>query len=288
MPRVKPHAKIHTSLGNHRKTADMFASNDLLAAYTRVLLLAVERFADRNEDSFCVHASELCRITGTSRIDRAMKVMDQLVASSPVALTQLPPSSDLASTQLRPSSVLTWKLTIPNFAIKQGFAARKGQETEDPPAPAPAPSSKPPVSPTGAKDSPEAKAREAWPALRAAAAEYGVGWIKNPGSAQVRIIAERINLDALTAEQLEAIIRGYITLRGTKADDRFDPLKHLHPSTLYAPKNWPNYLAAAENAPKRKEPKREIFEGYDRSGHKLPTQDQIDAALEEGRKTFEH
>ena len=47
MPRVKPHAKIHCSLKNHRKTADAFSDNDLLATYVRLLLLGVERFADR-------------------------------------------------------------------------------------------------------------------------------------------------------------------------------------------------------------------------------------------------
>lgn len=147
----------------------------------------------------------------------------------------------------------------------------------------------PPISPPSDKPgSPEAKAREAWPELRRAAAAYGVGWGKTPGSAQVKIIAERIKADGLNEDQLEAIIHGYITLRGTSPDNGFEPLKHLYPKTLYRPSNWPDYLAAAEDAPKRKEPKRTIFEGFDRAGHKLPTQDEIDAALAEGHKTFEH
>ena len=144
------------------------------------------------------------------------------------------------------------------------------------------------AAPSDAPGSPESKAKEAWPELRRAAAAYGVGWGKTPGSAQVRIIADRIKSDSLNEDQLEAIIHGYITLRGTTPDNGFDPLKHLYPKTLYRPSNWPDYLAAAQNAPKRKEPKRTFFEGYDRSGHTLPTQDEIDAALLEGRKTFDH
>lgn len=140
----------------------------------------------------------------------------------------------------------------------------------------------------GRTDSPEDIAREAWPALRAAAAEYGVNWIKTPGKAQVKLIAARIREDGLTAKQLEQIIHGFIVLRGTTPDRDFNPLKYLYPKTLYRESNWPDYLGAGQQAPKRKEPKRTIFEGYDRSGHALPTQDEIDAALAEGHKTFEH
>lgn len=137
-------------------------------------------------------------------------------------------------------------------------------------------------------DSPESQAREAWPALRAAAAEYGVGWLENPGSAQVKLIAQRIREDGLTAKQLEDIIHGFIALRGTTPERGFEPLKYLYPKTLYRPSNWPDYLAAAQAPPKAKQPKRALFEGYDRSGHTLPTQEEIDAALEAGQKHFKH
>ena len=139
-----------------------------------------------------------------------------------------------------------------------------------------------------APDSPEAIARDAWPALRAAAAEYGVNWIVSPGRAQVKLIATRIRDDGLTPKQLEQIIHGFIVLRGTKAENGFDPLKYLYPKTLYRESNWPDYLGAGEAPPKRKEPKREVFSGYDRSGHALPTQEEIEAALEKGRETFKH
>lgn len=185
-------------------------------------------------------------------------------------------------------------IRVPNWAKHQGYTPttlRPDSDETPPPNPVPNPTpTTPPISPpkSDKPGSPEAKAREAWPELRRAAAAYGVGWGKTPGSAQVKIIADRIKADGLNEDQLEAIIHGYIALRGTTPDDRFDPLKHLYPSTLYRPKNWPNYLAAAESAPKRKEPKRTIFEGYDRSGHKLPTEPEIAAALEKGRELFKH
>lgn len=113
-------------------------------------------------------------------------------------------------------------------------------------------------------------------------------WIKTPGVAQVKLIAARIRQDGLTAKQLEQIIHGYVVLRGTTADNGFNPLKYLYPKTLYRESNWPDYLAAGEAAPKRKEPKRKIFEGHDRSGHKLPSQDEIDEALAKGRELFKH
>ena len=139
-----------------------------------------------------------------------------------------------------------------------------------------------------AVESPESKAREAWPALRAAAAKYGVRWIKSPGSAQVKLIAARIRADGLTAKQLEDVIHGFIALRGTTPDGGFNPLKYLYPKTLYRESNWPDYLAAGEAPPKRKEPKRTIFEGYDRSGHTLPTQDEVAEALAKGQEWFKH
>ena len=139
-------------------------------------------------------------------------------------------------------------------------------------------------------DNPESKARAAWPALRAAAWKYGVRWIKSPGSAQVKLIAARIRADGLTAKQLEAVIHGYIVLRGTTPDpvSGFKPLSYLYPKTLYRERNWPDYLAAGEAPPKRKEPKRPVFEGYDRSGHTLPTQDEITEALAKGQDLFKH
>ena len=120
MPRVKRHAKIHCSIGNHQKTADVYASNDLFSMYVRLLLLATERFADRHDDSFTIHESELRRITGKGRADVARKSLGQLADNSPI-------------TAERDGNI--WRIGVPNFAKKQGFGLRNGAETANPSSP---------------------------------------------------------------------------------------------------------------------------------------------------------
>lgn len=241
----------------------------VLGAWIRLLSMANR--SESKDGVLWLPYSAFCVAMGRSRIDYAMLRLRYLVASKLIAAA------------LHEHSVL---ILIPNYLERQETEVRRStheDKDEDKDI-------TPPISPpkSGKPDSHESKAKAVWPELRRAAAAYGVGWGKTPGSAQVKIIAERIKADGLNEDQLEAIIHGYITLRGTSPDNGFDPLKHLYPKTLYRPSNWPDYLAAAENAPKRKEPKRTIFEGFDRAGHKLPTQEEIAAALAEGHKTFEH
>ena len=115
MPRVKRHAKVHASIANHQKTAAVYANNDLLATYVRLLILGVERFADRYGDSFLIHKRELGRITGRHRVDVAAKSLRSLAEVSPISAE---PDGDL------------WRITIPNFARKQGFAEKNGGRME--------------------------------------------------------------------------------------------------------------------------------------------------------------
>ena len=144
-------------------------------------------------------------------------------------------------------------------------------------------------------DTPESQARAAWPALRAAAAKYGVNWIENPGKAQVKIIAARIREDGLTAKQLEQIIHGYIVLRGTKPDGDWNPLNYLRAKTLYRESNWPDYLGAGEAPPKAKQQQRDVWQpptqgaGDDRLLLDMD-QDEIDAMIEKNKQgtQFEH
>jgi hypothetical protein len=142
-------------------------------------------------------------------------------------------------------------------------------------------------------DSPESQARAAWPALRAAAASYGVNWIKTPGKAQVRLIAARIREDGLTAKQLEQIIHGYIVLRGTTPDNGFNPLSYLRPKTLYRESNWPDYLGAGEAPPKAKQSKQDVWQPPTQGSGTLLAdmdQDEIDAMIEKNKQgtQFEH
>lgn len=124
MPRAKgpAHFKVLVNLGNHPKTAELFADNDLLAAYVRLGVLAVERFAQKTGDSFQVHDRELGTIFQKHRADVARKSLQRLAEVSPMSAER---RGDV------------WSITFPNFAKKQGFRGagvpRKG------PTPTPTP-----------------------------------------------------------------------------------------------------------------------------------------------------
>ena len=278
MPRVKPHAKIHTSLGNHRKTAEMFSDNDLLATYTRLIVLAIERFADRTNDSFIIHSREMLGITGTTRIDRALKVMDRLVASSPIALSQLADSSPLALRQLRGRTEVAWKVSIPNFAKKQGFHARNGTGMEYPPTPTPtptptkttvtsrsgiavAPEKRSPKTPKGQRSVAKSKelALEVWPELVERVASYGKTWFSKPRGKQLEMLTMRIRKGA-TRVQLLAAIDGFAALHADRLEDPDNPMrKYFRATTIYQASKFEEYLEAEADmsAPDARKARRE-------------------------------
>ncbi len=114
MARVRPHAKIHTSLGNHPKTADLYSDNDLLATYTRIMLFAIERYAAKNGDTFIVSKKEMLVLTGKGRIDAAKRVLGLLAEVSPISQRYTGDNCEI---------------TIPNFAKKQGFYSKNSTRT---------------------------------------------------------------------------------------------------------------------------------------------------------------
>jgi hypothetical protein len=124
LPRNKPHFKVRTSIANHEKMGAVWDDNELLAAWTRLGVLAVERFADRTGDSFVISSREITMVTGRERSDSAERVLRKLADSSPVVVEKRGHS---------------WRITIPNFAKKQGFKERNRTEIGSPPTPAPTP-----------------------------------------------------------------------------------------------------------------------------------------------------
>jgi len=108
MPRKKgpAHFKVLVNLANHPKTAELAGDNDLLATWTRLGLLAVDRWAQDSDDSFLVHDRELCSITGKGRADVARRSLRRLADVSPI---KAEPEGDL------------WRITFPNFAKRQRF-----------------------------------------------------------------------------------------------------------------------------------------------------------------------
>ncbi len=115
MPRVPPHFKVRTTVANHAKMAAVYRDNDLFALWTRLGVLAIERYADRTNDTFLVHDRELVHLTCRGRADVARKLLRRLADVSPMSAE---PDGD------------TWRITIPNLAEKQGFATKKGRGKE--------------------------------------------------------------------------------------------------------------------------------------------------------------
>ena len=124
MARVKKHFKLHASLANHRKTAALFADNDMLALYGRIGILAIERFADKTGDSFLVHPRELLVLTGRGRADVARRSLERLADISPISVES---EGDLL------------RIGFPNFAEKQGFDGKNGSRSGSSPPPPPSP-----------------------------------------------------------------------------------------------------------------------------------------------------
>ena len=79
MPRNQaPHFKVRCSTRNHERTAAMYGDNDMLALWTRLGVLAIERYADRTSDHFEVHDRELTALTGKGRADIARRSLGRL------------------------------------------------------------------------------------------------------------------------------------------------------------------------------------------------------------------
>jgi len=127
MPRSKPHFKVRTTIANHEKMGSVWPDNDMLAMWVRLGVLAIERFADRTEDTFLVSDRELNLISGKGRADVARKSLEHLADISPISVER---RGDV------------WRITIPNLRKKQGFKWNNSEE-EDPSASPPAPTATP-------------------------------------------------------------------------------------------------------------------------------------------------
>jgi hypothetical protein len=97
---------------NHPKTTAMWGDNNLLAMYVRLGVLAIERFADRSDNSFLVHDRELALITGNGRADIARRSLQRLADLSPMSVER---QGDV------------WLITFPNLAERQGFHRKNGK-----------------------------------------------------------------------------------------------------------------------------------------------------------------
>lgn len=239
MPRAPKHFKIHCSIGNHRKTSEMAGSNDLLAIYVRLGILAIQRFADQTGDTFIVNIRELPWITGKKRSDSAKVLLQYLVDTSPILVRY---SGD------------TCLITIPNFAKKQGFGHRNGVLKGYPATATATATSKPLESPSGTGPNgpfdlvpPKGrtvKASKVWTAVNEALKAY------LPRSTGLTLTDARRRRMILLVKSFgpDAPIRaihGYAALHLTsKPDDGFDPLRNFNPDTCWRPSLVGKYLDA--------------------------------------------
>jgi len=135
MPRVKPHFKLHVSIQNHQKTLGVYADDALLAMYTRIGVMAIERFADRTGDSFPCSAKDLCRLATTWPISNALRKLERLTTATPVRIDCLCGAPAVPGDCGSCGTPAAFRLSMPNFAKKQGFKERNGAETGDSPTP---------------------------------------------------------------------------------------------------------------------------------------------------------
>lgn len=115
MPRVPPHFKVRCSIANHRKTVGIWASDSMLAMYVRAGVLAIERYADRNGDTFYCTGIDLEGIAGCRGVANARRKLGQLEATGMLEVGQ---------------HGAGWRLVLPNLAKKQGFTPKKRVETD--------------------------------------------------------------------------------------------------------------------------------------------------------------
>ena len=117
MSRVRPHFKAHTSISHHRRMAEIYPNNDLLALWLRLGVLAIERYAAKSDDVLRIHRSELSALCGGKRRDKA-EVTLRLLA------TKLELTLELVGEYFE----VEWR----NLAIKQGFTPKNCQGTANP------------------------------------------------------------------------------------------------------------------------------------------------------------
>lgn len=107
--RIKPHVKIHHSVQNHPRTVAVYADNDLLAAWTRIMLTASERGAAHTGDWITLSPADVERTSGRRRADVARTLLERL-------------ANVLGWSVERRGDVLA--INVRNFARKQGLATR--------------------------------------------------------------------------------------------------------------------------------------------------------------------
>lgn len=113
MARPLPHFKVWTNISHHPKMAEIYADNDLLAFWTRLGVLAVERYASQDSDILRVHQNEISALAGGKRRDKAELSLNLLASKLELSCNKVGSY---------------FQITFRNLSEKQGFAPKNGQE----------------------------------------------------------------------------------------------------------------------------------------------------------------
>lgn len=101
------HFKVHCSIQNHRRMIGIYDDDALLAMFTRIGIMAVERYADKTGDSFICSGRDLERLAACGGVANARRKLGRLEAAGGPEVCQ---------------EGAGYRLTFRNFAKKQGFA----------------------------------------------------------------------------------------------------------------------------------------------------------------------
>jgi hypothetical protein len=212
------HFKVHASIQNHRKTIGVFDDDSLLAMYVRIGISAIERFADRTDDSFLVSPRDLEGLAGCRGVANARRKLGRLEAASRLTVCQ---------------EGAGYRVGFPNFKRKQGFTSQADPEVVPKRTPSSTPTTTPTTTPTKtAENTPASRARAVWPELVELASSLGGKWRERPGTKQLDAIKARLAEGAHELDLLDAV-RGYIRKNGTEARDGFDPMRHFTATTVF-------------------------------------------------------
>jgi hypothetical protein len=208
---------------DHPKTSGVARSNDLLALWTRLGMLFVERWGGKRGDEIIIHDRELAYLTGKGRADVARKLLRCLADVSPISAE---PNGEV------------WLITWPNFAKKQGFEKRTRKELD--------------TSESDSESDTDLKKQEGLVRVWNEGIEEIESVLRRPVRFELTP-KRRASLRALAAEhrQLESpfrdVVRGYVAFH-QRPGGGFDPAKYLKPDTLLAAANRQKYLEALWNS----------------------------------------
>lgn len=117
MPRRSPHFRIDVTLARSPEGAELFADADLLAAYVRLGVAAIERMAGQNDDRFSLHVDTLRQVLGAShrrKLDERVAKLEKLCGILCQFSTNFPAKFAQNSSKI---CTIIW----PKFAESQGL-----------------------------------------------------------------------------------------------------------------------------------------------------------------------